>query len=278
MGCLLMKSATKRLVDKCRTINFCWRVLNQYGHATTTAAEAVQTSGLDGASWSRATAPYFGRQGQFAPLPTGPRGSKVHTENGEYLLLMEQQFQRDGFSAITWYTHGPHGLNLWEILLAENAGEIYRLAGTKLRSTVDEFARRSTRASPLLESASDLCYFLGGVRAAWLTVQPHLPLPLWADPSETPLVLRQFLNFNPPLAEAILELISVNDRDTIAAVYASQHPNELVNFDFVHGYVDAQQINDGRTVIELNSGHVWGSSDALATINRLATPKRNRTR
>jgi hypothetical protein len=91
--------------------------------------------------------------------------------------------------------------------------------------------------------------------------------------------VRQFLNFNAPLAEAIIELISVNDHGTIAAVYASQHPNERVgfDFDFVHGYLAAHQINEGRTVIELNSGHVWGSSGTLATINRLATPKRNRT-
>ena len=166
-----MKSETKRLVDKCRTLSFCWRVLNYYGHATT-AAEAVQTSGLDGASWSRATAPYFGRHGQYAPLPTRPRRSKVHTGAGEYVLLMEQQFQRDGFSAIAWYTHGPDGLNLWEILLADNAEEIYRLAGTELRSKVDAFDWRLASASPMIESASDLCYFIAGVRAAWFTVQP----------------------------------------------------------------------------------------------------------
>jgi len=199
-------SRLAKLLARCQTLSYCTCLLQAFP-SRAACEEVLGRAGVEGSQWRKASAPLFNPEAVFQPLT---RRYLVESDIVLYPYI-------EGASA--WYSRGPGGCPLWQIILAESADAIRTLCGRDLVFTRSEMSRRWKAREALVSSDADLAILVAHFRLAWLQgLGDQWPESWLLEPSLLTDAIRGWHDRYPALGDAIIALIWANDEQKIDAI------------------------------------------------------------
>ena len=201
-----MTSRVTKLLSRCQTLSYCTCLLQALS-SRTAVEEMLGRAGVEGSQWRKASAPLFNSQAVFQPLTR------------RYLIDSDIVLAPYVVGASAWYSRGPSGYPLWQIVVSESAEELRSLCGKDLATTKAEFTRRWDEQVPLVSSDEDLAILVAQFRLVWLQGLGDQWPEAWL--LERSLLLDEIRLWHrryPALADAIIELLWAIDEQRSDAV------------------------------------------------------------
>lgn len=201
-----MTSRVTKLLARCQTLSYCSCLLRTLP-SRAACEEVLGQAGVEGSQWRKASAPLFNSQAVFQPLTR------------RYLVDSDIVLAPYVVGASAWYSRGPSGYPLWQIVVSESTEELRSLCGKDLATTKPEFSRRWDEQVPLVSSDEDLAILVAQFRLVWLQGLGDQWPEAWL--LERTLLLDEIRLWHrryPALADAIIELVWAIDEQRVDAV------------------------------------------------------------